>query len=155
MNSFQARLKRRHLLAAFVKHVAVRIRRRSFGDLELVVVELERRQLGQTRELLWYAAWGARHVFQSAKNTKALRPGADQLTVEVAVGHTELLEVRECAPVMRNSTSKLVKSFASIRVAATRQIKNLKRNGQHPWQRACAKQNARFSRDDKTAQYGC
>ena len=64
LNSFQARLKRRHFLAVIVKHVAVvRIRRRSFGDLELVVVELERRQLGQTCELLWYAAWGARGTF--------------------------------------------------------------------------------------------
>jgi hypothetical protein len=31
--------------------------------LELVFVELERRQLGQTCELLWYAAWGARGTF--------------------------------------------------------------------------------------------
>ena len=63
LNSFQARLKRCHFLAAFVKHVAVRNRRRSFGDLELVGIEVERRQLGQTRELLWYAAWGARGTF--------------------------------------------------------------------------------------------
>ena len=63
VSSFQARLKRRNFLAAVVVHVAIRIRRRSFGDLELVFVELERRQLGQTCELLWYAAWGARGTF--------------------------------------------------------------------------------------------
>ena len=63
LNSFQARLKRRNFLAAVVEHVAIQIRRRSFGDLELVLVELERRQLGQTCELLWYAAWGARGTF--------------------------------------------------------------------------------------------
>ena len=68
---------------------------------------------------------------------KPLRPGAEQLTVEAAVGHVELLEVRESAPFRRNSTSKLVRSSVIIRVS-TRQIKNLKRSWKHLWQRACA-----------------
>ena len=63
--------------------------------------------------------------------------GAEQLTVEAAVEHLELLEVRESAPFRRNSTSKLVRSFAIIRFA-TRQIENLKRSWKHLWQRACA-----------------
>ena len=68
---------------------------------------------------------------------KPLRPGAEQLTVEAAVGHVELLEVRESAPFRRNSTSKLVRSLAITRVA-TRQIENRKRTWKHLWQRACA-----------------
>ena len=73
--------------------------------------------------------------FQS--RSKPLRPGAEQLTVEAAVGHVELLEVRECAPFRRNSTSKLVRSFAKIRIA-TLQNENLKRSWKHLWQRTCA-----------------
>ena len=62
-----------------------------------------------------------------------------QCCAEAAVGHRELLEVRESAPFRRNSTSKLVRSFVAINSRdATRQIKNLKRNWKHLWQRACA-----------------
>ena len=64
---------------------------------------------------------------------KPLRSGAEQLTVEAAVGHLELLQVRESAPFRRNSTSKLVRS-----IDISRQIKNLKRTWKHLWQRACA-----------------
>ena len=64
---------------------------------------------------------------------KALRPGAEQLTVEAAIHHVELLDVRESAPFRRNSTSRLVRNEI-----ATRQIDNLKRNWKHLWQRTCA-----------------
>ena len=64
--------------------------------------------------------------------------GAGQITVEAAVGHVDFLEVRECTPFRRNSTSKLVRSFAIITVA-TREIENLKRSWKHLWQRTCAK----------------
>ena len=49
-------------------------------------------------------------IDKSAKNTKALRPGAEQLTVEAAVGHLELLEIRQRAPFRRDSASELVTS---------------------------------------------
>ena len=64
--------------------------------------------------------------------------GAEQLTVEAAVGHVELLEVRESAPFRRNSTSKLVRSAALKVTVATRQIEKLKRSWKHLWQRTCA-----------------
>ena len=66
---------------------------------------------------------------------KPLRPSAEQLTVEAAVGHLEILEVRESAPFRRDSTSKLVRSSKIIRVF-TRQIENLKRSWKHLWQSA-------------------
>ena len=75
-------------------------------------------------------------------STKAdqLRPGAEQLTVEAAESHSELLEVRQSVPLGRNSTSELVRSAVKARVA-TRQIKKLKRSRKHLWQRPCAKSN--------------
>ena len=88
--------------------------------------------------------WTSSELFREApantmkvQQTVALSTGAEQLTVEAAVGHLELLEVRESAPFRRNSTSKLVRSAAKNRVA-TRQIENLKRSWKHLWQRACA-----------------
>ena len=43
------------------------------------------------------------------QNAKPLRPGTERLTVEAAVSHLELLEVRECAPFGRDSASELVR----------------------------------------------
>ena len=42
------------------------------------------------------------------RSVGALSTGAEQLTVEAAVGHVELLEVRECAPFRRDSTGEFV-----------------------------------------------
>ena len=47
-------------------------------------------------------------------NAKPLSTGAEQLTVEAAVGHVELLEIRESAPFRRNSTSELVADHPTI-----------------------------------------
>ena len=47
------------------------------------------------------------------QNTKPLRPGTERLTVEAAVGHLELLEIRECAPFRRDSASELVRVVIS------------------------------------------
>ena len=41
---------------------------------------------------------------------KPLRPGAEQLTVEDAVGHLELLEVRKSAPFRRDFASEVVRA---------------------------------------------
>ena len=46
---------------------------------------------------------------EMSANAKPLNTGAEQFTVEAAVGHLELLEVRESAPFRRNSTSELVR----------------------------------------------
>ena len=40
---------------------------------------------------------------------KPLSTGAEQLAVEAAVGHLELLEVRECAPFRQDSGSERVR----------------------------------------------
>ena len=79
----------------------------------VIVIEIEGRQIGQARELFRDAAWHtARHNFKSIKiskiNKRSIRC-AEQLTVEAAVDHVELLEVRESAPFRRNSTSELVR----------------------------------------------
>ena len=39
---------------------------------------------------------------------KPLRPDAEQLTVKSTISHLELLEIRECAPFRRDSTSELM-----------------------------------------------
>ena len=78
-----------------------------------------------------------RSCTKSTRSVGALRPGTEQLTVEAAVGHLELLKVGESAPSRRNPTSKRVRSSVTIRVV-TRQIENLKRSWKHRWQRTCA-----------------
>ena len=42
------------------------------------------------------------------QNTKPLSTGAEQLTVEPAASHLELLEIRQSAPFRRDSASELV-----------------------------------------------
>ena len=52
----------------------------------------------------------AEKVAYQTRNPKPLSTGVEQLTVEAAVGHVELLEVRKSGPSkLRNSTSELVR----------------------------------------------
>ena len=67
-------------------------------------MELERRQLGQTRELLWYAAWRAPRaahfeIDKSAKYTKALRPDPER-TCQIVVRHVEDSQIGKVAKLL-------------------------------------------------------
>ena len=62
------------------------------------------------------------------------RPGAEQITVEAAVGHVELLEVRKSAPFRRDSTGELVGV-----VAVFTKVEHLERNWKLLGQFSCNK----------------
>ena len=102
---------------------------------QLVFMEIKLLQIDQFPEFFRDGTCMKR--VQLPHSLMELSTDSEQLTVEAAVGHIELLEVRESAPFRRNSTSKLVRSLAILRVA-TSQNKNLKRRWEHLWQRSCA-----------------
>ena len=64
-------------------------------------------QIGKVAKLLGKTAY-RKWRLSGISTTYPLRPGAERLTVETAVDHLELFEVRENAPFRRNSTSELV-----------------------------------------------
>ena len=70
VRSFQARLKRRNFFAAVVVHAGIGISRRAVWKLQiLVAMQIEVRQLGQTRELFWDAAWRATPIVKPQKKS--------------------------------------------------------------------------------------
>ena len=88
LDSFQARLKRRHLLAAVVGHVTAVAGWCAFGNLQLLVagIQIKLRQPGQSCELFWYAAWHRGKVWRSItkqnKRRRSVRVLSSHLSVD-------------------------------------------------------------------------
>ena len=108
-SSFQERLKRRNFLAARVVHVAIGISRRPVRNLQvLVAVNLELRQLGQTRELFWDAAWRAAQAPIPPALQSPLRAGCrrrEQFISEAGFWHHLGIQVVDCGVIILLSVS--------------------------------------------------